>query len=163
MALHLSTCTASLTRPPQKTRTDTHIIVSTLQDTHLLRISDSGGTTTLTRIEDSPAGGLITTFPTLAISNVARRVIGANGQASYVNSSLVVQVTPKSALLLEHNEGLGTYTQLAGWEVHSGSTAGRPLEIVAASINPSQVLVALSGGRLVALSITEKDQFREVV
>jgi DNA damage-binding protein 1 len=139
---------------------DTHILVSTLQDTHLFQI-DSGST--ISRVE-SAAKGFISNLPTLAVSNIARRIVKGK-QSTYVNSSLVVQVTPRGAFLLEFNIATREFTQLAGWELleEGVKSNAKPLEIVAASVNPSQVVLALTGGRLITLTVTELDQFREVV
>jgi DNA damage-binding protein 1 len=103
-------------------------------------------------------------LPTLAVSNIARRIVKGK-QSTYVNSSLVVQVTPRGAFLLEFNIATREFTQLAGWELleEGVKSNAKPLEIVAASVNPSQVVLALTGGRLITLTVTELDQFREVV
>jgi len=93
-------------------------------------------------------------LPTLAFGNVARRVTDASGKFSYVNSPLVVQVTLEGALLLEYNMAMGTYVQHDKWELR---------EVVAASVNPSQVILALNGGRLVALNIAQDNTFNVVV
>jgi DNA damage-binding protein 1 len=107
-------------------------------------------------MEVSTKDGLTTDLPTLAFGNVTRRVVDTNGKSTYVNSPLVVQVTPRGALLLEHDMILGTYVQHAAW-------AQQAMEVVAASVNPSQVILALNGGRLVALSITQDNTFHVVV
>ncbi|KAF5382718.1 hypothetical protein D9615_002834 [Tricholomella constricta] len=139
---------------------DTHILVSTLDATHLFRINDAGGDTTLTYVQETGItenSGLITNLPTLAFGNVSRRVIGASGIASYVNSQQVVQVTRKEVLLLECDIASGSYQQLTKWAFNDG------LEVTAASVNPSQVILASRGGRLVALGMTDDNQFRVVV
>jgi DNA damage-binding protein 1 len=106
-------------------------------------------------MQEHPTKGLTTNQPTLAFGNVARRVIGADGRANYTNSQLVVQVTPKGALLLEYDMALSAYVQHAGWDL-------KGMEVVAADVNASQVLVALNNGMLVALSIAEDTTFKVV-
>jgi len=49
---------------------------------------------------------------------------------------------------------MGTYVQHDKWELR---------EVVAASVNPSQVILALNGGRLVALNIAQDNTFNVVV
>ena len=94
-----------------------------------------------------PNAGLVTNLPTLAFGNVARRLSNLQGKSSYVNSQLVVQVTRHGAYIFNYDAALGSFSEHAsGWEVDGK-------EIVAASINPSQVLLALTGGRLVALNL----------
>jgi DNA damage-binding protein 1 len=95
-------------------------------------------------------------MPTLAFGNVARRVVGANGKSSYSNSRLVVQITPKGALLLEYDITMGAYMQRDRWEP-------RGTEVVAGSVNPSQMVLALDGGKLVALNIMEDNTFGVLV
>lgn len=70
----------------------------------------------------------------------------------------MVQVTSRTVTLLDYNAGLGEYSHLADWQMGGAG----PAEIVAASINGSQVLVAATGGRLTALTI-ENDKFREIM
>lgn len=135
---------------------DTHILVSTLQASYIFQIRDSGRNTTLSYMQEHPTKGLTTNQPTLAFGNVAKRVVGADGRGTYANSQLVVQVTPKGALLLEYDMALDAYGQHAGWDLMG-------MEVVAASVNPSQVLLALNNGTLVALSIAEDNTFKVVV
>ncbi|KAF9463019.1 CPSF A subunit region-domain-containing protein [Collybia nuda] len=135
---------------------DTGILVSSLQTSHIFQLHDSGRNTTLSYTQEHPTKGLTTNQPTLAFGNVAQRVIGTDGKATYVNSQLVVQVTPKGALLLGYDEALGAYVRHAEWDL-----PGK--EVVAASVNASQVLLALNGGLLVALSIAEGKTFKVVV
>ncbi|KDR82646.1 hypothetical protein GALMADRAFT_837022 [Galerina marginata CBS 339.88] len=129
---------------------DTHILLSTLSETHLFQITDGGPTISLKRESGSSAmGGLISNQPTLAFSNFCKRENGA-----YYHSNLVVQVVQTGAFLLEWDISLGAYVERASWEVKSTARPdSRPLEIVAASINLSQVALALSGGTLVLLCI----------
>jgi DNA damage-binding protein 1 len=135
--------------------TDSRILVSTLQSTHLFQINDAGGSASLYYVRGASTTGFVFNSPTLAFGNVARRVIDANGKSNYVNSPLVVQVTPWGAFLLEDDMMMGTYVQHARWEEQG-------IEVVAASVNPSQVILALNGGGLVALKI-EDNAFKVVV
>ncbi|KAF8650163.1 hypothetical protein AX16_005397 [Volvariella volvacea WC 439] len=143
--------------------THTHLAASTLLETYLFRIENNATTnaTTLVHVTDFSSRSLTLSQPTLAIANVMRRTIGASGKASYINSSMIVQVTPAGAFLLDWDVAIGEYTQIAAW--NAPQNGALPVSIVAASINPSQVVVALSGGKLVSLSITEEQKFREVL
>ena len=100
--------------------------------------------------------GLVSHSRTLSFGNVARRITDGNGKSKYVNSSLVVQVTPNGAFLLEYDMTMGTYVQHTRWEQ-------RGTEVVAASVNPSQVVLALNVGKLVVLNITQDNAFNVVV
>ncbi|KAG5639200.1 hypothetical protein H0H81_005679 [Sphagnurus paluster] len=134
-----------------------HILVSTVNASQLFRIEDAGNNTTLNYVQESGIienSGFITDCPTLAFGNVTNRVIQPSGKASYENSSQVVQVTRKGAFLLQYDIHTGTYQRLAESSKLTGDR-----EVMAASINPSQVLLALSGGTLVALTV-ENGQFR---
>jgi DNA damage-binding protein 1 len=80
----------------------------------------------------------------------------------YIDSSLVVQVTKNGAVLVEYDMALGEYTKVGDrWEpggVGRGTGwSGRT--VVAAAVNASQIVVALSGARLVLLNLSEKDDF----
>ncbi len=74
----------------------------------------------------------------------------------------MVQVTPKSVNLLEYDATLKTFNRVgAGWTPEQGSNK-RPREIVAASVNASQFVVALSGGTVVLLNLGYDDQLNVV-
>jgi DNA damage-binding protein 1 len=107
-------------------------------------------------VQEASITGLIFHSRTVSFGNVARRISDGNGKSQYVNSSLVVQVTPNGAFLLEYDMGMRTYVQHARWEQ-------RGTEVVAASINPSQVVLALNVGKLVVLNITPDNAFNVVV
>ena len=65
-----------------------------------------------------------------------------------------MQVVPNGAFLLEWEDILGTFVERASYELTNLAEQGtRPLEIVAASINSSQVALALSGGTIIILCI----------
>ena len=98
--------------------------------------------------------------PTLAASNVVRRLRNTAGRTSYEDSSLVVQVTEKSVLLLEYDDVLGTHNVLTSWSPENvgGEWTGRT--IVAAALNPSQFVLGLSRKRLVLLNLDENNEFQ---
>jgi DNA damage-binding protein 1 len=118
-----------------------------------VRISDGGGNPEFLPLEDGTVEGLRTNESTIAFSNVAQRALGKDGKATYKNSSLVVQVTGSCASLLEFDEGLQTYMKIDRWEVKANAPEDPAVEIVAASINSSQVALATTGGKLVLLSV----------
>ncbi|KAF8967077.1 CPSF A subunit region-domain-containing protein [Flammula alnicola] len=138
---------------------NTHILISTVDESHLFRINDSGNTITLQREEFGPTSGFIANQTTLAFSNFYKRENGVYG-----NSRLVVQVVPTGAFLLEWDTTMKMYLERASWEVKNiPPSHNRPLEIVAASANASQVALALSGGNLVLLCIENNAaQFKQL-
>jgi len=88
--------------------------------------------------------------PSLAIANVCSEITPVpGGSGLYNDSQCVVQVTSTSVLLVNVFTGMLE----AIWN--------RETEIVAASVNASQVAVALKGGKLVTLGIREM-QFVEL-
>ncbi|KIJ59461.1 hypothetical protein HYDPIDRAFT_177805 [Hydnomerulius pinastri MD-312] len=148
-------------RQMYKDREHTHIIVSTLQETHVLRFEDDQG-----RVFSSVGEyqkGFITSSRTLAISNILRRTREHDRAPSvYTDSSLVVQVVPNGLLLLNYDSATRQYTRIGDlWTIDKFSD-GNPgwvgRNIVAADINASQVVIALDYGRLVVL-ILEGDRF----
>ena len=138
-------------------RATSHIVVSTLQETYVFRFEDDKGTT-VSSVGGSDKGFL--SSRTLAVSNIQRRIPGP--PSAYVDSSLVVQVVPEGLLLLNYDPGLREYTRVGDlWTLDkfsdgNSSWAGR--EIVAADINASQIVIALSRGRLVQLNL-DGDRF----
>lgn len=140
---------------------DSHILVSTLQNTSLFRIREVDGVPNLSYIEGDALAGLRVDTPTLAFANVARRVKVGNAPATYDNSSLAIQVTARGVFLLEMDPIMGSYAEVNRWIPDGQGTFGeRRRDIIAASVNPSQVTVALHGGNLVVLSIAEKNELR---
>lgn len=130
-------------------RTDRYILVSTNRSTHLFEIDDSGSTTTITPVDSATIQSLVTTEATLAFSNLARRS-SVGGSSVYKNSPLVVQVVASGARLLKSNTAFGGYELVAEYPVLSNAPYGqRPLEVVAASANASQLVMAASGGKLI--------------
>ena len=98
--------------------------------------------------------GLTTDQPTLALANVMRRLPGVSGASAYSDSSFVVQVTPVGISVLEMDPELGT-TSLIGTLTIGDSDAWKDKRVVAASVNPSQVVVALDGGVIASFSLKE--------
>jgi DNA damage-binding protein 1 len=143
-------------------RSDAHILVSTLQHSLLFRLNDDS---TITHLDPSSTG-FITNAPTLALSNIPRRLPKSRGQytSTYVNSTLVVQVTTTAVILVEDEMGLGMYTRVGQqWTPESMTTKDqrwRDREIVTASVNQSQIVLGLSGSRLALLNINDRDEIQ---
>lgn len=131
-----------------------------MNETHIFQLIDSEGGVKFDRLDVGVMSGLISNQPTLAFSNFYQRQNGV-----YVNSSLVVQVVPNGAFLLEWDLLLNIYVERASWEVKNAPPShNKPLEIVAASVNGSQVALALSGGNIVVLCIENNvAKFRELM
>ena len=98
--------------------------------------------------------------PTLAASNIARRFRNTAGRTSYGDSSLVVQVTEKSVLLLEYDDVLRTHSVLTSWSPDNEGGEWAERTIVAAALNPSQFVLGLSRKRLVLLNLDEDNKFQ---
>lgn len=76
--------------------------------------------------------------------------------SSYKDSSLVVQITPEKVHLVKYDAALGLFASSGkDWDAKQ---QGR--SIVAASINASQFVIGLSGGRLTLLNLGENDEFQ---
>ncbi|KAG7445774.1 uncharacterized protein BT62DRAFT_969553 [Guyanagaster necrorhizus] len=124
-------------RDEYKETLHTGIVVSTLEETHFLRF-DSFSTLVL---ENSALNGFVTDTPTLCVYNITAREVGTS---SYNSSSMIVQVAPRGVFLLDK------FLQIDHWKPIGG------VEIVAASVNASQVLLALAGGQLLTLKVDNK-------
>ena len=144
MTMTISTC-----------RLDTHILATNSQETVLFGLD---GPDSLSVIPLQTAG--FDPSPTLAASNVARRLRNAAGRTSYEDSSLVVQVTEMAVFLLEYDCLLQVHSVLTSWS--PGKLGGDWAErtIVAAALNPSQFVLGLSRKRLVLLNLDENDKFQ---
>ncbi|KZT73848.1 hypothetical protein DAEQUDRAFT_357103 [Daedalea quercina L-15889] len=130
---------------------DSHVVASTLEDTYVFRIDSAEAITRL----DPAMDGLLASAPTLAVKNVPRRTT-ANGRSVYVDSSLVVQVTPEKVRLVEYNAALGLFSLVSeGWDARK---EGR--SVVAADINASQIVLGLGRGRLALFNLSESRQFQ---
>lgn len=75
----------------------------------------------------------------------------------------MVQVTKSGVALVEYDMALGEYTKAGdGWapgRVQGIGSGWNGRSIVAAGLNASQVVVALSRARLVILNLSDKDDF----
>lgn len=101
--------------------------------TQLLRVQPSGWE----RV-DATTAGLLANSPTLAAGNM-RAVLSEGKVKSYPDAPSVVQVTTDRIRLIDLDV-YGTHTLLDEWVA--------PAEILHASVNESQVVVALAGGLL---------------
>ncbi|CDO76087.1 hypothetical protein BN946_scf184649.g13 [Trametes cinnabarina] len=150
-------------RPRFEDQAHTHLVVSTLRETLVFSFT---GKDNLTHIEPS-AAGLVTNVPTFALGNIPRRqttVSGGRSISSYVDSPLVVQITPEGVHLVEFDTTLGSFSAVGqGWvpkKMGDASLAGK--EVVAAAMSPSQFIVGLSGGRLALLNLSSGDALQLV-
>ncbi|KAG1743291.1 CPSF A subunit region-domain-containing protein [Suillus paluster] len=131
-----------------------HVAVSTLQETHVFRFDDASS---ISSIDGDKNSGFITNLPTITISNILRRT-QTQGKSDYADSGLVVQVVSKALLLLEYDPGLRQYTRVGEpWTLEKFANPGEGLwkgrEIVAASLNASQLVLALNWGRVVVVTL----------
>ena len=133
-------------------RSDTHIVVSTPQETHLFRVDEDEER--LWYMDPITVGGFVTDQPTLALANVMKRVPGMSGAAAYGDSSFVIQVTPKGISVLEMDRELGT-TSSVGSLILQETTIWKEKRVVATSINASQVVIALDGGVIASFTLDE--------
>ena len=135
-------------------RTDDFIIASISQNTLLFHLQDNN---TICRLDPSPTG-FITGEPTIAVSNLRKRIPPKPGQSSskYMDSSFVVQVTPSAVTVLEYDISLDVHTRIAQPWKPDAEPGGKPRSILAADVNPSQIVVALSGRTLALLNLDEE-------
>ncbi|KAJ7164666.1 CPSF A subunit region-domain-containing protein [Mycena crocata] len=132
---------------------DSHLLVSTLQETHAFEIT---GADTLQAVETISEG--FAPGRTLAARNVQRatvvrpRVRGELERIEYKDTPLVVQVTAKGAFLVEFE--MDTYMKVYHYDPASRIPG---LQVVAASINPTQTVLALSNGTLLCLELNHVD------
>ena len=127
-------------------------MVSTPRETHLFRVDEDEGR--LWYMDPITVSGLITNQSTIGLANVMRRLPGKSGTSAYDDSSFVVQVTPIGISVLEMDPELGT-TSFTGSLILGETTAWKDKRVVAASINASQVVIALDGGVIASFSLTE--------
>ncbi|KAF9267572.1 hypothetical protein L218DRAFT_895037 [Marasmius fiardii PR-910] len=123
-------------RSSYRSLSHSHIVVSTLDETHIFRI-DSGET--LSRIEAVNSFAL--EEATICVQNVAQR-----GKTGYQDSFMVVQVTETAVHLLEYDPSSDQWWERDTLKDESSTN-------VAASINPSQVLIARNGGKLIGYTL----------
>ncbi|KAJ6584701.1 CPSF A subunit region-domain-containing protein [Mycena capillaripes] len=134
-----------------------HILVSTLQDSYAFEL---GKNDTLQESQSASEG--FEQERTLAARNVKRTIyndaikrgntIITPATTTYAPTSLVVQVTSKSAILLEYD--MMAFTKVHGYNVlekHQG------IQVVAACINDTQTVLALRNGTLLCLEVDHKN------
>jgi len=134
---------------------DTHILATNSQETVLFDLDRPDN---LSVVPAEIAG--FDRSPTLAGLNIARRLKNTPGRTSYEDSSLVVQVTEKSVLLLEYDDILHTHSVLTSWSPENVGGEWAERTIVAAALNPSQFVLGLSRKRLVLLNLDENNEFQ---
>ena len=137
----------------------THIIVSTLDRTHAFYLDNDKAMVSSVR---SSQTSFETSTRTLAVANIMRRNRVA-GSSIYEDSSLVIQIVPQGLLLLEYDLGSGEFTCKGNlWTLDKFADPHLQQsflqEIVAADINASQVIVALSY-RWVVQIVLDGDRF----
>jgi DNA damage-binding protein 1 len=132
----------------------THIIASTNSQTLFYRFNDQGADTSVVQLSDAAGKGLRVNERTIAFGNIQRRgTVG--GRAAYIDSSQVVQVVKSGVYLLEYDSALEGYIEKAKYLPQDLRLIGNFTEIVAASINASQIAVAFNGGLVVLLNVNE--------
>ena len=147
-------CLWSLMRLIYIFRLDSHLVVSTVHETVVFEL---GNDNDISRV-DAISSGFVTHLPTLATCNISR----VNDVSSNADSPFVVQVTQKEVILLEFEMSFNEYTQVGEkWTPDDLKTAN-PREIVAASVNPSQIVLGLSGVILVLLNLSENNKLCRV-
>ncbi|KAF8208666.1 mono-functional DNA-alkylating methyl methanesulfonate N-term-domain-containing protein [Mycena galopus ATCC 62051] len=137
---------------------DSHILVSTVQETHTFELTRND---TLEATE-SDAG--FVPGRTFAARNVQRGVVQQEIKrgnviitpetTKYEDTALVVQVTSDGAFLLEYDMGIGAFAQVAQYDA---TKRGGGLQVVAASINATQILLALNNGTLLWLEVDRRN------
>ncbi|THH31175.1 hypothetical protein EUX98_g3000 [Antrodiella citrinella] len=142
-------------RSRYESQTHSHLLISTSYESYILRLD---GAETMTRL-DSKNSPFVTTAPTLALSNISRRTttnVGGKTTSSYVDSALVVQVTEKGIRVLEFDEDLGVFHVVGdGWSPQSLDHTWQGRDVVAASVNASQFVLAFRGGRLALFNLAD--------
>ncbi|KAJ3557088.1 hypothetical protein NM688_g1656 [Phlebia brevispora] len=145
-------------RPHYDSPTHTHVLVSTLRESLLFKLD---GRNTATQ-PDPESASFVLSEPTLALANVRKRAV-INGKSTYADSPYIVQVTAHAVTLVEYDPALHTFHRTGNaWtpEQHNSTWKGR--EIVAASLNPSQIVIGLSGnvgftgGAVAVLNLDDK-------
>jgi DNA damage-binding protein 1 len=120
------------------------LVVSTLQSTRFYSLANLEHGAIDEFDKDSCPG--FSQEPTLALGNVASVILptnASNGRTQYNDSQYVVQVTSTGVLLVN----LFTGMRESAWQAET--------EVVAASVNASQVAVALKGRKLVILAVRD--------
>lgn len=126
-------------------------MVSTPRESLLFRFNSPA---TVTRLNPEVAG-LTLDKPTIALANIRKRLL-KGGKSTYSDSSCIVQVTAGAVTLVEYDSQLEMFHRVGpSWTPGSQESAWMGRRIVAASINPSQIVVALSGGAVVLLNLND--------
>ncbi|KAH9924683.1 CPSF A subunit region-domain-containing protein [Epithele typhae] len=143
-------------RPTFLDFTHTHLAVSVLQGTLIFAFSGKDSITHL----DPASLGFVTDAPTYALGNIPRRKTTTSGKSAYVDSPLVVQITPKGVQLVECDPTLATFDHYGSWTPRDagGDFVGR--QVIAGAMSPSQYVVGLSGCRLVLLNLDQDDSLK---
>ena len=138
-------------------REHSHLVVSTLRETLVFAFGEKDSITHL----DPSIASFSTHVPTLAVRNILRRQLSTNfGRtvSTYVDSSLVVQITPEGAQLMEYDHTLGQFSKTGqGWYPKTAGADYSRREVVAAAMNASQIILGLSGGVLAILNLAQND------
>ncbi len=142
-------------RPDAFCSLDAHILATNSQETVLFSLDPPDN---LSVVPGETAG--FDRSPTLAASNVVWCLKNTAGRTSYEDSSLVVQVTEKSVLLLEYDDVLQTHSVLTSWSPENVGGEWAERTIVAAALNASQFVLGLSRKRLVLLNLNENNEFQ---
>lgn len=137
----------------------THLVVSTLNRTHLFRFDEARGGV-ISSLPESPSG-FETSTSTITLSNVMRLTRKDSSLIYDEQSPLVVQVVPKGLLLLEYSLEAGGFvrkSELPLDKVKDRNILPQALsgqEIVAADINASQIVLALKYGWMIQLTVMD--------
>lgn len=136
----------------------THVAISTPNQSDIFKL---GGLDSISHI-DAAGSGFSTLFPTLAMSNLVKwtPATAARPNVTYTDSSFVAQVTTNEVLLFDFDQALGIPIACGESWSPKKTKDWQNKRIVAASINASQILLALSGGILVLLKVDERDQLQ---
>ena len=143
-------------------RVHTHLVVSTLYETLVFAFSEKDVITHL----DPATIGFTTNLSTFALGNIPRRQTAMNGgrsTSSYVDSALIVQITPEGVQLVEYDAALSTFSNTgSGWYPKQLGSDYNGREVVAAAMSSSQYVAGLSRGRLVLLNLGQGDDLQVV-
>ncbi|KAJ7935407.1 CPSF A subunit region-domain-containing protein, partial [Mycena leptocephala] len=136
---------------------DSHVLVSTLQETHAFEMSSNQ---TLNKLESDAE---FVRGRTLAVRNVKRGIfhdaikrgntIVAPERTDYEHSPFVIQVTSDGAFLLQSSMG---FTNVYDYKVAEREGI-QGLQVVAASINTTQTVLALNNGWLLCLEVDKSN------
>jgi DNA damage-binding protein 1 len=117
--------------------------------------------------EDNSSNGFVTNQPTIAVANCCQRSTQSRDQSISMHSnSNIVQVTPAGVTVLEFDSISGSYLKI-GQQWAPESMAARDSrwknrEIVAASLNPSQIFLGMRGSRAALFELNNRDQVQLV-